>query len=93
MTSHGNVGCLPLGDHGEIGQITVMIQEEMELDGALGLTEISPGEEAETKIDGGGIEAEQLVLETEFSLLSGALVATEAVAFAFSGALSFQISK
>jgi len=77
MTSHSNIGCLPLGDHGEIGQIPVMIQEEMELDSALGLAEVSPGEKAETKVDGGRIEAEQLVLETEFPLLSRALAAEE----------------
>lgn len=75
MTSDGNVGCLAIGDHGKVRQITVMVQEEMELDSAFGLTEVSPGEEAETEIDSGGIEAEQLVFEAEFPLLSGALAA------------------
>ena len=77
MTSHSNIGRLGIGDHSEIRQITIMIQEEMELDGTLGLTEVSPGEKAETKVNGGGIKAEQSVFETEFPLLSGALVAEQ----------------
>ena len=49
----------------------------MKLDGAFGLAEFSPGKKTETKVDGGGIDAEQLVLEAEFLLLSGALVAKQ----------------
>ena len=45
----------------------------MELNSTFGLTEFSPGKEAETKVNGGGIEAVQLVFEAEFPLLSGAL--------------------
>lgn len=49
----------------------------MELDGALGLTEVSPGEEAQTQVDGGRVEAEQLVLEAELLLFARALRAAE----------------
>jgi hypothetical protein len=32
-----HVSGLALGNHGEVGEIAVMVQEQMELDGALGL--------------------------------------------------------
>ena len=44
-----------------------MIQERVKLNGAFGLTEIGPGEQAQAKGDGSGVEAEQLVV-VELSL-------------------------
>ena len=34
----------------------------MELNGAFGLTEIGPGEQAQSKVDGSGVKAEQLIV-------------------------------
>jgi hypothetical protein len=49
----------------------------MEFNGPFGLTEVGPGKQAQTKVHCGGIETEQLVLETEFLLFDGALAAAE----------------
>ena len=77
MAGSDDVGSLAFGDHGEVRQIAVVVKEKVELNGALGLTEISPGKQAETEIHGGGIKAEQLVLEAELLLFAGALAAAE----------------
>ena len=77
MAGSYDVGSLSFGDHREVRQIAVVVKEEMELNGALGLTEISPGKQAETEIHSGGVEAEQLVLEAELLLFAGALAAAE----------------
>ena len=58
MAGGSDIGSLAIGDHGEVRQIAVVIQEQVELDGAFGLTEVSPGKQAETKVDGRGVEAE-----------------------------------
>jgi hypothetical protein len=49
----------------------------MELNGAFGLTVISPWKQAQTKVHRCGVKTEQLVLETKFLLFTGALTATE----------------
>jgi len=72
-----DISSFAFGDKSEVGQITVMVKEQVELNGPLGLTEISPGKQAETEVHGGGVEAEQLVLETELLLFTGALAAAE----------------
>ena len=51
MTGGGDVGRLTIGDHREIGQIAVVVEEQMELNGAFGLAEVSPREKAQTKVD------------------------------------------
>ena len=63
-----DIGSLPISDHREIRQIAVVVQEQMEFNGAFGLTEVGPGKQAQTKVHCGGIETEQLVLEAEFLL-------------------------
>jgi hypothetical protein len=77
MAGSDDVGSLAFGDHGEVRQIAVVVKEQVELNGALGLTEISPGKQPEAEVDGAGVEAEQFVLETELLLFAGALAAAE----------------
>ena len=48
----------------------------MQLYGAFGLTEVGPGEKTQTKVDGGGVEAEQFVFEAKLSLFTGTFVMT-----------------
>jgi len=72
-----DIGSLPISDHREIRQIAVVVQEQMEFNGPFGLTEVGPGKQAQTKVNCGGIETEQFVLETEFLLFDGALAAAE----------------
>lgn len=43
-----------------------MIQQGVHFDAALGLAERGPGKKGQTELDGGGIQAEQLGLETKF---------------------------
>jgi len=73
MAGGDDIGSLAFGDDGEVRQIAVVVKEQMELDSTLGLTEIGPGEEAETEIYDGSIETEELVLEAELLLFAGAL--------------------
>jgi len=77
MAGSGDIGSLAIGDHGEVWQIAVVIQKEMELNSTLGLTEVSPRKQTEAKVDRGSVKAEQLVFETEFSLLTGILAAAD----------------
>ena len=77
IAGNGYVGGFAICDHGEIRQIAVVVQEHMELNGTFGLTEVGPGEKTQTKVDGGGVEAEQLVLEAKLSLFARALATAE----------------
>ena len=73
MASGDDIGSLAISDHGEVRQIAVVVQQQVKLNGTFGLTEISPGKQAEAEVDGGGIEAEQLVLEAKSLLFTGTL--------------------
>jgi hypothetical protein len=77
MASGGDVGSLAIGDHSEVGQIAVVIQQQVKLNGTFGLTEVSPRKQAKTEVDGGGVEAEQLILEAKLLLFARALAAAE----------------
>lgn len=57
-----------LGDTDVSRHIVVMIQQDMDLDPALGAAKARPGEQAEAEGNGRGVEAHELVLESEFSL-------------------------
>jgi len=46
-------------------EITIMVKQEMELDSPLRLAEGGPIKESGTKVDDGGVKAEELVLEAE----------------------------
>jgi len=66
---------LSLAQDGELGKVSVVIQEQVQFDGSLGPSEMGPVKDAQTEIDGRRIEADQLVLESKF-LLSRNLAST-----------------
>jgi hypothetical protein len=64
--SHADIGHLPFGYYGERGQISVMVQKQVQLDGPLGLPELGPIEGAQAHVDYRGVQAHESVLETKF---------------------------
>ena len=54
-------------------QIAVVVQQQVQLDRAFGLPEVGPREQVQTQIDRGGVQAKQLVFETEPLLLARGL--------------------
>ena len=64
-TRGGDVMGLAIGDGHERRQQAAVIQADMQFDSALGGAEPGPGKDAETQIDGGGIQGIQFVLEPE----------------------------
>jgi len=54
-----------LGHQRETGEQPLMIEQQMQLDGAFGAPVLRPVEHAGAEFDQGGIQAQQLVLETE----------------------------
>jgi hypothetical protein len=77
MAGSDDIGSLAFGDHREVRQIAVVVKEQVELNGTLRLTEISPRKQTETEVHGSRVEAEQFVLEAELLLFTRALTATE----------------
>src|ERR1022692_1865316 len=53
------------GDEGETGQQPLMIEQQMQLHGALGAPVLRPVEDAGAEFDQGGVQAQQSVLEAE----------------------------
>jgi hypothetical protein len=66
---------LPFAQDRKLGKIPIVVQEQVQFDGPLGPSEMGPVKDAQTQVDGGRIEANQLVLESEF-LLSWKLAPT-----------------
>ena len=60
-----NLMGLALADMGEAGQVAVMIEQHMDLDGALGAAKGGPIVQAEAEVDDGGVERDQCVLEAK----------------------------
>ena len=56
---------------GKDGEIAVMVEEEVELDRPLRLTEGGPIKQGGAEVDDRGIETEELILETELLLARG----------------------
>ena len=54
-----------VGDGRKCRDMPVVVQQSVHFDAALGLTERSPGKKRQTKLDGGGVQAEQLGFEAE----------------------------
>jgi len=77
MAGGGDISSLAIGDHGEVRQIAVVVKQQVELNGAFGLTEVSPRKQAETEVDDGGVEAEQPVPEAKHLLFTRAVAAAE----------------
>ncbi len=55
----------PGGDDGIAGQQPLMIEQQMQLDGAFGAPVLRPVEDGGAQLDQGGVQAQQLVLEAE----------------------------
>ena len=62
------------GDEGETGQQALMIEQQMQLHGALGAPILCPVEDAGAEFDQGGVQAQQFVLEAE-AMRAGSFVA------------------
>jgi hypothetical protein len=73
MASGDYIGSFTISDYGKVWQIAVVIQQQVEFNGAFGLTKVSPGEKAQTKVDSGRVEAKQLVSEAELPLFTRTL--------------------
>ena len=57
-----------LSEDREAGQVTVMVQQQMQLHRAFGTAELGPIIEFQAEINDTGIQTDQLVLESEFRL-------------------------
>jgi hypothetical protein len=55
------------------GEKAIVIQQQMQLDRALGATETRPSEHAGAQIDHRGVQADQLVFKVEFTPATGLL--------------------
>ena len=53
------------GDVGKDREITIVVEQEMELDSPLRLAEGGPVKESGAKVDDGGVKAEELILEAK----------------------------
>jgi hypothetical protein len=54
------------GDVGKDREITIVVEQEMELDSPLRLAEGGPVKESGAKVDDGGVKAEELFLKRNF---------------------------
>jgi hypothetical protein len=57
---------LSLAQNGELRKVSIMVQEQVQFDRSFGPSEMGPVKDAQTQIDGGRIEADQLVLKPKF---------------------------
>jgi hypothetical protein len=64
----------PAGDLGEDGEVPVVVEKQVELDGPLCLMVRGPVKKGQAQLDEGGIEAEELVPEVELFLTRGYLL-------------------
>ena len=65
-SGHLHIRNLSLAQDGELGKVSVVVQKQVQFDRSLGPSEMSPVKDAQTQIDGGRIEADQLVLNRNF---------------------------
>jgi len=63
-----DIGHFPFGNPGKVREIAVMVQEQVNFDGAFGAAEVSPVKEADRQINHGRIQADQFILEAELFL-------------------------
>ncbi len=65
-----------LGNGNKGGQIAVMVEQGVDLDPGLGLSEPGPGKEAQAEADRGRVQGEELVFEPELLFGSNGLTMT-----------------
>src|ERR1017187_5749582 len=75
---HLDFAGLAFRHHGERRQVAIVVQQQVQLDGALRLLVLRPVEHAHRQVDDAAVQTHQLVLETE--LLSPALAAHQFLA-------------
>ena len=59
---------LPLAQDRKLGEVPIVVQKQVQFDRPLGPPEMGPVKDAQAQVDGGRIEADQFVLESEFLL-------------------------
>ncbi|MBP1608506.1 MAG: hypothetical protein H6Q04_741 [Acidobacteria bacterium] len=77
--SNLDVTGLSIGDYGKRGQVAVMVQEQVELDGTFGPSKLSPVEQRKRQVNDAGIKAHELFLEPE--LFAGAMASNTQLTF------------
>src|SRR5258708_1830477 len=68
LASHTDLVGFAIREDREAGQVTVMVQQQMQLDRDIGAAELRPIVEFQAEINDAGIHTDQLVLESEFRL-------------------------
>jgi hypothetical protein len=66
---------LAFAQDGKLRKVSIVVQEEVQFDRPFGPSEMGPVKDAQAQVDGGRVEADQFVLESEF-LLSRNLAST-----------------
>lgn len=65
LPGNSDIVFFPIGNMGKGGQIAVMIQKQMQFHGTLGAAKSGPGKQGQTQRDGGTVQRQELVSETE----------------------------
>jgi hypothetical protein len=55
----------PLGNDSKAGQIAVMVEQQMKLNGSFGAAKLRPIKNTDAQVNHGGVQAHQLVLKAE----------------------------
>ncbi len=74
LAGHRDVTNRAIADDRIFRQIAIMVQQQMDLNGAFGSSEPGPIEQGQAQVNHRGIEAYQLVLEPEFLPALGMVV-------------------
>jgi hypothetical protein len=70
-----HISDLPIAQDRKLGEIPVVVQQQVQFDCPLGPSEMGPVKDAQAQVNGGRVETDQFVLESEF-LVSGELAST-----------------
>jgi hypothetical protein len=65
---HFRIRDFSLRNDGKGGKITIVVQKQMQFDGPLGSTELDPVKQGDREINDCGVQAHQLILESELFL-------------------------
>ena len=74
-TANSDIVGLAIGDSDKTGKQTIMIEPDMEFDGAFGTAEFCPGKYRQAQVDGRRVDGVELVLEAKAVPRSDALTA------------------
>jgi hypothetical protein len=66
LSGNGHIVFLAIGNVDIDRKVSVMMQKQMEFDQSFGPAKLRPGEKGQAQRDGGRIEREELVPESEF---------------------------